>query len=98
MERDIGVIAAPCLGLMGVRYCNTTKRGSETAISSLKSLLPSPQLRTKADHSGKRLGRPRVSAEVEQRILDLWAQGTGINRIAQEVGCGNATVQRVLGV
>ncbi len=52
----------------------------------------------RAKASGQRLGRPRVPAEVEQRILDLRAQGTGINRIAQEVGCGNATVQRVLGV
>jgi len=52
----------------------------------------------RAKANGKRLGRPRVPAEVEQRILDLRAQGTGINRIAQKVGCGNATVQRVLGV
>jgi DNA invertase Pin-like site-specific DNA recombinase len=52
----------------------------------------------RAKANGKRLGRPRVPAEVEQRILDLRAQGTGINRIAQEVGCGNGTVQRVLGV
>ncbi len=52
----------------------------------------------RAKANGKRLGRPRVAAEVEQRILSLRAQGTGINRIAQKVGCGNATVQRVLGV
>ena len=46
--------------------------------------------------SGKKLGRPFVSAEVEQAIRDARAQGKGMLKIAREVGVGSGTVQRVL--
>ena len=52
--------------------------------------------------NGTRLGRPRVSAAIEARILALRqpdAEGKvmGVVKIAQTVGVGVATVQRVLG-
>ena len=50
----------------------------------------------RAKAQGKKLGRPRVSLEVEQRIRDLRAEGMGLNKIARTVGCGNAVVQRVV--
>ncbi len=50
----------------------------------------------RARSKGKRLGRPLVSKEAEGRIHRLRAEGMGYNRIAKEVGCGNAVVQRVL--
>jgi DNA invertase Pin-like site-specific DNA recombinase len=45
--------------------------------------------------AGTVFGRPRVSAEVEQKIRDLRAQGIGIGTVAKRVGCGAAVVQRV---
>lgn len=52
--------------------------------------------RTKA--KGTVLGRPRVSAEIEQKILDLRESNPklGIIKIAKEVGVGVGTVQRLL--
>lgn len=50
----------------------------------------------RARASGKTLGRPRVSLGIEQAIREAKAQGTGILRIARQVGCGVGTVQRVL--
>ena len=44
---------------------------------------------------GKRLGRPRVPGEVEQRIRRELASGTGIRAVARKVGVGVGTVQRV---
>ncbi len=51
----------------------------------------------RARAEGKTLGRPRVSAEVEQAIRDARAQGKGMLKIARELGVGTGTVQRVLG-
>jgi len=45
--------------------------------------------------SGNAIGRPTVSAEVEDRIRALRADGLGMLRIAKEVGCGVSVVQRV---
>jgi DNA invertase Pin-like site-specific DNA recombinase len=52
--------------------------------------------RTKA--KGTVLGRPRVSAEIEQKILDLRISNPklGMIKIAKEVGVGVGTVQRLL--
>ncbi len=50
----------------------------------------------RAKAQGKKLGRPRVSPEIEQAIRDAKAEKKGILRIAKEVGVGTATVQRVL--
>jgi DNA invertase Pin-like site-specific DNA recombinase len=50
----------------------------------------------RARAQGKQLGRPRVSEEIEQAIREARNDGKGIRKIAQEVGCGVATVQRVL--
>ena len=51
----------------------------------------------RARSQGKRLGRPRVSPEIEQAIRDARAEGKGMLKVAREVGVGTATVQRVLG-
>ena len=50
----------------------------------------------RARKEGKRLGRPRVSQEIERTILAARAEGKGINRISTELGVGSSTVQRVL--
>jgi len=51
---------------------------------------------TRAVAKGKRLGRPRVSPEVEAHILRARESGKGIRKIAQEVGVGVSVVQRTL--
>ena len=45
--------------------------------------------------SGRPLGRPRISAEIEGKIREQLALGLGIHRVAKLVGCGSGTVQRV---
>jgi DNA invertase Pin-like site-specific DNA recombinase len=49
----------------------------------------------RAVEQGKQLGRPKVSATVEERIRKLLRDGVGINTTARKVGVGNGTVQRV---
>jgi len=50
----------------------------------------------RARAQGRRIGRPPVSASVEQRIRDLRGQGFGKLHIARELHCGVRTVRRVL--
>jgi len=50
----------------------------------------------RAKEEGKKLGRPRVSQEVEAKVLKLCRQGNGMRRIARELGIGNCTVQRIV--
>jgi len=50
----------------------------------------------RAKASGKTLGRPKVSDDVEKEILELRRQGMGILKIGRELGVGTSTVQRVL--
>lgn len=57
--------------------------------------------RIKAGHkrakaAGKTLGRPRVSAAVEAKVLALRGQGEGMRKIARKLGIGNCTVQRIV--
>jgi DNA invertase Pin-like site-specific DNA recombinase len=49
----------------------------------------------RARAEGKKLGRPRKSAEVEAQIRTHLAEGIGILRTAKLVGVGAGTVQRV---
>src|SRR5712672_1998617 len=51
----------------------------------------------RAREKGVTLGRPRVDASVEERILSLRKTGMGILKIGKEVGVGTSVVQRVLG-
>src|SRR4051812_43439878 len=44
---------------------------------------------------GKTLGRPKVSAKVEEAIRTHLKAGNGILKVAALVGCGSGTVQRV---
>ena len=50
----------------------------------------------RAKAEGKTLGRPRVSAAVEAKVLALRQKGTGMRKIARELGIGNCTVQRIV--
>jgi DNA invertase Pin-like site-specific DNA recombinase len=43
----------------------------------------------------KTLGRPKIGSKVEEAIRQQLAAGHGILKIAQIVGCGSGTVQRV---
>jgi DNA invertase Pin-like site-specific DNA recombinase len=49
----------------------------------------------RAKAQGKRLGRPRVPTDVEQRIRRELTKGTGIRAVARKLGVGVGTVQRV---
>jgi len=49
----------------------------------------------RARAQGKILGRPRVAPEVERQIRSGLAKGRGIRAVAQAVGVGTGTVQRV---
>lgn len=49
----------------------------------------------RARASGKELGRPRVTADTEDRIRELRAKGWGKKKIARELSCGVGTVSRV---
>jgi DNA invertase Pin-like site-specific DNA recombinase len=51
--------------------------------------------RARAD--GKRLGRPRVAAKIEQAIRHELMKGRGIRAVARHVGVGTGTVQRIKG-
>ena len=50
----------------------------------------------RAQAAGKVLGRPRVSEEIEARVLALRRKGKGMRKIARELGIGNCTVQRIV--
>lgn len=52
----------------------------------------------RARAEGKVLGRPRVSVAVEAKVVALRNQGLGMRAIARELGIGNCTVQRIVGV
>ena len=49
----------------------------------------------RAKAQGKRLGRPRVSEQIERAIRKELAKGRGIHAVAQAIGVGAGTVQRV---
>jgi DNA invertase Pin-like site-specific DNA recombinase len=51
----------------------------------------------RAKDDGKTLGRPRVPAELEQRVRAELSKGAGIIKVAKAVGVGNGTVQRIKG-
>ena len=50
----------------------------------------------RAKAEGKVLGRPRVGAVVETKVLALRKQGLGMRAIARELRIGNCTVQRIV--
>ena len=50
----------------------------------------------RARAKGKVLGRPKAGPEVEQRIRDMAAEGTGKLKTARTLGIGVSVVQRVL--
>jgi transposase len=49
----------------------------------------------RAVDEGKVLGRPKVAADVEKRILALLKAGNGMLKVAKQVGVGTGTVQRI---
>ena len=52
----------------------------------------------RARSNGKVLGRPKVGRDVERAILSARKRGTGIRKIASELGIGASVVQRVVSV
>ena len=52
--------------------------------------------KAKGTKSGNAIGRPSVSAAIEDRIRELRAEGLGMLKIATRAGCGVSVVQRVL--
>ena len=50
----------------------------------------------RAKSKGKRLGRPRVSPDVERAVIASRAEGKGIRKIADELGIGVSTTIRIL--
>jgi DNA invertase Pin-like site-specific DNA recombinase len=52
--------------------------------------------KAKGTKSGNPIGRPAVSADVEETIRELRAKGLGMLKIASQAGCGVSVVQRVL--
>src|SRR4051794_8758334 len=49
----------------------------------------------RARAEGKRLGRPRVGADLERRVRELRGAGKGVKSVAKELGVGVGTVQRI---
>ena len=52
----------------------------------------------RAREQGKVLGRPKVAPSIARAILKARRRGTGIRKIASEVGCGVSVVQRVVAI
>ena len=52
----------------------------------------------RAKAQGKKLGPPtkNLDPKVERRIIDMRAEGRGMNAIGRELGLGMKTVERVL--
>lgn len=50
----------------------------------------------RAKAQGRIGGRPKIDTKVTTRVLDLRSQGMGMLKIAQAVGCGTGTVQRII--
>jgi DNA invertase Pin-like site-specific DNA recombinase len=50
----------------------------------------------RARSQGKQLGRPRLDATREAKVLALRAQGKGILKIAKDIGIGVGTVKRIV--
>jgi DNA invertase Pin-like site-specific DNA recombinase len=48
-----------------------------------------------AVEQGKKLGRPKVAADVEKRIQGQLLAGLGILKVARQCGVGVGTVQRI---
>ncbi len=68
---------------------------SEFERAIIRERIKSGLARARAE--GKVFGRPRVSATVEAAIRAARRKGTGMRRIARELGVGVSTVQRVVG-
>lgn len=60
----------------------------------IQELIKSGLARAKAE--GRRLGRPRVGADVEAAILRERASGKGMRRVAKDLKVGVSVVQRVI--
>jgi DNA invertase Pin-like site-specific DNA recombinase len=50
----------------------------------------------RARAQGRTLGRPRVGAATEAKVLALREKGNGMRKIARTLGIGNCTVQRIV--
>ena len=48
-----------------------------------------------AKAKGKKIGRPKMSNEKIEQIIEMRRQGKGMNFIAKQLGVGNSQVVRV---
>ena len=67
---------------------------SEFERSMIQERVNTGLIRARAE--GKRLGRPKVPAVVENKIRELRSNGKGIRRIASDLRVGVSTVMRVI--
>ena len=67
---------------------------SEFERSMIQERVNTGLIRARAE--GKRLGRPKVPAVVENKIRELRSNGKGIRRIASDLKVGVSTVMRVI--
>jgi DNA invertase Pin-like site-specific DNA recombinase len=49
----------------------------------------------RAVEAGKTLGRPRISEKLEKRIREHLRAGSGILKVARDIGVGTGTVHRI---
>ena len=80
---------------MGQMIFNITGSFAQFERSMIQERVKAGMARAKKE--GKHIGRPRVKPEIEIKIIKLRNKhGWGVHRLAQAVGCGSGTVQRVL--
>lgn len=67
----------------------------ERSIIQERILAGMARVKVHGTRSGRPVGRPRISPDVEQAIRDLRAKGKGVNKVARELGIGVSVVQRI---
>ena len=80
---------------MGQMIFNITGAFAQFERSMIQERVKAGMARAKKE--GKHVGRPKINPQTEIKIIKLRNKhGWGIHKIAQAVGCGSGTVQRVL--
>jgi len=66
---------------------------AEFELGVIKERINAGLVRARAN--GTKLGRPRIGREIERRAARELAKGTGVLKVAQTLGIGTGTVQRI---
>ena len=80
-------------GVPGYEYGQMSGVFAELERALIQERVRAGMARAKAQ--GVRLGRPRVSKDLERQIIELRKAGNDVLKIARSLGCGASTVQRV---